>query len=432
MQPHPQEVEQDILQHRPKAAQLKLKKWPASPSRDLLLAQAILMEVKSDKPSQRKQSRLTMVSNLLMRRFLKGVDDESQRHALLEMLHQVSSQTDPVLAALMSDKRIPIQPEKRAQHILKWFYFGDALTTSTRAEVVLAAENRLRDGLRHGRANNVLGYWIDFLKTYSSYTPCFDGRSPESLGGGYFLKLGHYGCVIDPGHHFLDNFFKTTRTLDDVDGIIVTHFHDDHFADLATLLSLLRQSCKGTPRRVDLFLDTQTNEAFRPIIRKSRHLKPKLLKPSANEIKLTPAVSMKVLPTQHDVFGLQTGVGLAFHIKERRTRLIITGDTGWTPLLAEAYKHLHSHKKVIVAHVSSAKTVEAIRTLTTKHASFYANHLCIHGLCKVIEATNPNIVILSEIGEELDDSIEALAKMISRVYKVECRVGWRNHREYFQ
>ena len=70
------------------------------------------------------------------------------------------------------------------------------------------------------------------------------------MGGGYFLALGDYGCVIDPGHHFLENFYKPPRTLADIDCVIVTHFHDDHYSNLPALLSLLYQRWKRDGRQV--------------------------------------------------------------------------------------------------------------------------------------------------------------------------------------
>jgi glyoxylase-like metal-dependent hydrolase (beta-lactamase superfamily II) len=51
----------------------------------------------------------------------------------------------------------------------------------------------------------------------------------HAVGGGYFLTLGGYGCVIDPGHHFLDNFFGKNHSIDDVNAIILTHFHNYHY-----------------------------------------------------------------------------------------------------------------------------------------------------------------------------------------------------------
>lgn len=89
--------------------------------------------------------------------------------------------------------------------------------------------------------------------------------SPDrAAGGGYFLNLGGGGCVVDPGYGFLENFYALKHTLKDIDCIVVTHFHDDHYADFLALLSLLYHREEGAGIR--LFLDRTTYQMFHPII----------------------------------------------------------------------------------------------------------------------------------------------------------------------
>ena len=94
------------------------------------------------------------------------------------------------------------------------------------------------------------------LRRWNSYTPSLpmaqhnmDGLNQYSIGGGYYLflqseegSLNHgYGLVIDPGYNFIHNFGSAGFGLDDIDGILMTHAHNDHTNDFESILSLLYQ-----------------------------------------------------------------------------------------------------------------------------------------------------------------------------------------------
>ena len=139
---------------------------------------------------------------------------------------------------------------------------------------------------------------------------------------------------------------------------------------------------------------------------------------------------MHTIPTFHDVFGKRdTGVGLVFDIQERDCSLIITGDTAWTDKIRHAYESTKSQLRnnvVLVVHVSSICKNEI--PLYSRNADlFHKNHLCMRGICQSIELLQPNIVLLSEVGEELDPVMGNLEELIKDVYKVKycrwCRLG---------
>ncbi len=93
------------------------------------------------------------------------------------------------------------------------------------------------------------------LRKWNSYTPSLPGQtglkdiSVHSVGGGYFLYIQApenyletgYGMVIDPGYNFIHNFGAAGFCLDDIDGILITHAHNDHTNDFESLLTLLYQ-----------------------------------------------------------------------------------------------------------------------------------------------------------------------------------------------
>lgn len=392
-----------------------LKECPGTVSRDIFLAQA-LMQLNSHREAY----------DLLIRRFLSNAPVKL-RGRLLKGLSEAAKNVDPGLADLMHDPSLQ-QISAPYEHVLRAFYFGGVLKSQSAGEKAFRALNKLGARLIRVRTVAEQDYFIEFLKVYSSYTPLLRLPAGHFSGGGCFAAFGGYGCVIDPGHHFLDNFFTAGHSIDDVDGIIVSHFHDDHFADLPALLSLVYQRHRANPMaKVDLFLDEHTFRMFEPMVQESSacRRRQELRVGPGPPLKITSEVSLKPLMTRHDVLGGHTGVGLVFRIRPKDTCLVITGDTAWHERMAKRYRSFRICNTVLVAHVSTVCRDEVEGTLTGKGGQFHNNHLGIHGLCKVIEAARPQTVILAEIGEELRDSIEALSQMISKAYRVCCKVGNR-------
>jgi len=193
--------------------------------------------------------------------------------------------------------------------------------------------------------------------------------------------------------------------------IVVTHFHDDHYADLPALLSLLHKRWRNSKRKrgkIAFLCDRITREKFSSIVETaSDYLEYVAIFDREQAVSLSPGVRLQLLPTHHNVFGENdSGMGLIIDIETRKTTVIITGDTAWTSEIEASYSEIktsYRHKRVLVPHVSSVTKVEI--PFMRGRGTFHANHLCIAGLCKAIEMVEPQIVLLSEIGEELDSKI---------------------------
>ncbi|MBD3418583.1 MAG: MBL fold metallo-hydrolase [Chitinivibrionales bacterium] len=283
------------------------------------------------------------------------------------------------------------------------------------------------------RTINRNDHFLEFPKQFSSYTPVMDSYGRKAVGGGYFLVINGYGCVIDPGHHFLQNFFCLGRTINDIDAIFVTHFHDDHYADLPALLSLLYRRSKAKPdSKVDVFLDSETFNLFNPILSTADYVG-KLERLSSSkklEYESPMQISAECLPTHHNVFGkYDTGVGLHFKLKLKGSSIIITGDTAWNEEIEKYYRmrfHELNAAKILIAHVSTVHKDEGAiigADYYVENPMPHKNHLAIYGLCKCISATRPERVILSEIGEELEGIIDKIGEIISEHYQVAVSVA---------
>ena len=113
-----------------------------------------------------------------------------------------------------------------------------------------------------------------FLRRFNSYTPAIPPRARLTLigkpdkkmmdnfdrlkeiigfegskhrlftdikGGGCFLSWQKKGIVIDPGYDFIENMYSEGLSIGDIDAIIITHAHNDHYIDLDPILTLAYQ-----------------------------------------------------------------------------------------------------------------------------------------------------------------------------------------------
>jgi phosphoribosyl 1,2-cyclic phosphodiesterase len=349
-----------------------------------------------------------------------------------EAIDALAETATPEVRAVLRGKVPAFQPEGHGsprELFLASFYLNSLLNLGSQCglrafarKLGLAAESAQQ------RQSTGRSTYLRFLKRYSSFTPMMAPRHKDRIGGGYFFNFDSYGVVVDPGHRFLDTFFGENLKLDDINGIVVTHFHDDHYADFPALISLLFQHFKGSNRRhVDLFLDATTSERFAPLIEGWNTTV--MRSETGTILPINDTLSLEPLPTQHDIMEHgNTGVGLAFRLEgpAGASTVLVTGDTGWNESLGDCYKSVRrkSASLVLVAHVSSVYEGEVPAILSGGvTVRPYEKHLCLYGLAKAIEASSPETVVLSEIGEELDPWLATLSLLVERTYGVPCLIG---------
>jgi len=96
--------------------------------------------------------------------------------------------------------------------------------------------------------------YLLILKRFNSFTPALPRppkkqEAPEKeeekeetqdiRGGGYFLKWRGKGIAIDPGFDFIQNLASAKLNIGNIDAVVLTHGHNDHYIDLDPILSLL-------------------------------------------------------------------------------------------------------------------------------------------------------------------------------------------------
>ena len=93
-------------------------------------------------------------------------------------------------------------------------------------------------------------FTFEVLRKWNSFTPIINS---SSKGGGYFIKykpiiknessikneLEPIGIVIDPGFDFIDNFIEAGHHFKEIDYVMITHAHNDHTADIESILNVL-------------------------------------------------------------------------------------------------------------------------------------------------------------------------------------------------
>jgi phosphoribosyl 1,2-cyclic phosphodiesterase len=253
------------------------------------------------------------------------------------------------------------------------------------------------------------------LREFSSWTPLIREAGSKSLGGGgYFVTAGDFGLAIDPGHGFIENFFRAGHSLHDIDAIVVTHLHADHIHDLDSLANLFRIQRLNAPtwsrgRRALLLnagaLVKSSTWLFNREILDLFDLH--VMNAGDAALRLSPDLMLAPFRAKHDeLIDDRYCLGLALRYQDRV--VVITGDTGWSEQVLEgiaaALEALDAVGRVslLVSHLGSIKAKE-FRLLEGQPLSecLYANHLGALGVCAVAEALAPERCIISEIGEEL-------------------------------
>lgn len=304
--------------------------------------------------------------------------------------------------------------------------------------------------------------YFTILRRWNSYTPIIADNHSISKGGGYFLKYNGKGIIIDPGFNFIDNFKGSGHNFSEINSILITHSHNDHTADLESILTLLHkynELIKGLDdrfrentilaelskkRKVNVediseedveraFLASKRRKVVDIYLTKSTLLKYsgmfdlfsgnnyKLHVVEAGDVKeLQAGLKMIVMPAKHDdIISDRDSVGFILDVDN--TAIIYTGDTGWSDSIGKAYstimRKLRGKYKLLVAHLGGFKRYEENYLLQSiRWRSYYKNHLGRIGVVKLTEILKPDVCLISEFGEELKEHRCELAEIYNEVF----------------
>ncbi|MHB8868322.1 MAG: MBL fold metallo-hydrolase [Thermoleophilia bacterium] len=280
-----------------------------------------------------------------------------------------------------------------------------------------------------GTSHNML----TILKRWNSFTPSLP-QNRESLGGGYLLSIQGQGIAVDPGFNFLDNLTSAGMTMMDIDHLVITHIHSDHWNDLENII-LLRfelghrspgdssrypvlqiHACPQVALRIEQRLSSmqynaKVSEVYEIVGSKTEGeiIVPRL---DGMNIRWTRAVHCLDVRETSPTY-VASGFILEYSMGGCRTaRIGFTGDTAFDEAVAQEYKgvdllvmHLG---KVYVADVEALDAPEFVWSRGRESWAQdrqEANHLGLSGalamLARFSQEEGPKLVVLSEFGEEL-------------------------------
>ena len=330
-------------------------------------------------------------------------------------------------------------------------YFERIEAANQRTERFLDPKSNFRDDLS----------FLLVLREWNSYTPTIPTETEADRGGGYYIRHGGEGIVIDPGYDFIENFSEAGGRLCDVQHIVLTHAHDDHTADFEAILMLLHRM-RGKQqtgfRRVNLYMSTGVQRKFSGLfgLRDERFHNIVTMSPvyegTSQTIRLNHVTTMTVLPAYHDdvvTKNMAVGLGFEFVCSGRITKLVLTSDTGLYPrsedssgqsrfydtekrkprvdtsagcALYDCYPEAFRSPDVLIVHIGSIRKEEfqPLMELDNREPGewFYPNHLGALGTLAMIDKLQPRLAIVSEFGAELKsfriELVERIGKAVHR------------------
>jgi ribonuclease BN (tRNA processing enzyme) len=196
----------------------------------------------------------------------------------------------------------------------------------------------------------------------------------DALGSGgryntcFHLTGGSVNCLIDCGASSLPALKKLGIARDDIDLILITHFHGDHFAGLPFFMLDAQFSRRSRPLIIagPEDIEMRLTQVMEALFEHSSKTKPKFdlsvvaLKPQ--EPRTFGALTVTPYPVVHGVSG---GPFLGYRIEAEGRVIAYSADTQWTetliPLAREAdlfIAEAYYYDKIVKNHLSLA-TLEA-------------------------------------------------------------------------
>lgn len=284
--------------------------------------------------------------------------------------------------------------------------------------------------------------FLAVLRKWNSYTPILPSEKGNNNGGGYFLFHKGKGIVIDPGFNFIDNFYQEGFQIADIDAILVSHAHNDHTADIESILTLIHQHNEKNGNRyktIDLFLNLGTFIKYSGLLNLRNDKKIgtiTVLMPDMEYHLSNYGITIFTIKAKHDeIIDDKYALSFLIHVKDvedgKCAKIGFTCDTGWN-FENESYftKSFLDHKpELLIAHLGSIKSEEfkylEETTGDKRNSCFYPNHLGLLGMAKLLEKIQYEkpLVILSEFGEELKKYRTPIAKKFTEIFDVNCLAG---------
>ncbi|MTI53742.1 MBL fold metallo-hydrolase [Geosporobacter ferrireducens] len=276
------------------------------------------------------------------------------------------------------------------------------------------------------------------LRKWNSYTPVLPPKNDEYInkGGGYFIRIGLVGIVIDPGFNFIENFLRAGFKLDDIDHIFISHAHNDHTTELEGIFALLFKRNRNAKEhgngyhKIKLYMNLGSFKKFAGYFDLSKpdpnsYIDDIVLLNKHQMIKISNDIEVFTTKAQHhEMITCDYALGFIFKFNspngDYRT-VKFTCDTGWNESIEKENRQacesfLIDKTNILVAHNGSIKEKElnydTSKKLSENIENLYDNHLGLIGTFAMIHYYKPEIALISEFGEEMNAIRHYIAETI--------------------
>lgn len=305
--------------------------------------------------------------------------------------------------------RSPIEREIKKKEIIEKFN-----SLGIKGNEIKEAEDRFQKRINLPKTITEQDNYLLILRKWNSYTPILN--ITNSKGGGYFICYKGQGIIIDPGLNFLENFFTVGLSLKDINHIFISHAHNDHMADLESIITLLYKynssltdSEKDKEHKISLYMNigsykkyiTNLNLKDKTSINKIFVLNPDI------KLEIDENIKIETIKANHDEI-LSDSYCLSFVFRLGNKTITFTNDSGYTNEYGSKIED--SKPDILIAHIGTIKEFEF------KELKYYTKHLGINGLMEILDKSEAEINIVSEFGEELKHLRGNIAKSLSEVY----------------
>jgi ribonuclease BN (tRNA processing enzyme) len=223
----------------------------------------------------------------------------------------------------------------------------------------------------------------------------------DALGSGgryntcFHLTGDCVNCLIDCGASSLPALRKLKIARDDIDLILITHFHGDHFAGLPFLLLDAQFGRRGRPLVIagPEGIEMRLTQIMEALFEHSSKTKPKFdlsvvaLKP--NEQRTFGAVTVTPHPVVHGESG---GPFLGYRIEAESRVIAYSADTEWTETL------------IPLARAADLFVAEAYY-----YDKIVRNHLSLTTLQARLSEIEPKRLILTHMSDDMLGRLDTLA-----------------------
>jgi len=341
-------------------------------------------------------------------------------------------------------------------------------TTENLSSAMYDNSEKFREFYDHSYKNHSCSDDFNFLvlRRWNSHTPIVGKGFFASKGGGYFVRCGEKGIVIDPGFNFIQNFVEAGFHFKDINYVMITHAHNDHTADLESILTILYRYNREKRGSLDEYREHSDYDKALKVLNISREEvlnngnKEKLEKELENleyePHRITFCVTKGVFKKYSSVFNLykksnyeivcvdskhfndhpfaidklnirsmvashndlmSDSCSIGFFIRYKKFAVVFTGDTSFREIdqvYADIKKNCKDCEIILIANLGGFKDEELrydSNSSDTKAKFYYDNHLGRLGVIKLVQILQPKICVLTEFGEEFNGCRVELAKI---------------------